>query len=93
MKSEESGYFSEVIDKISRDIDFLRFSYLRRFIEFSSNHDPLFIVPLKKFENLECANCSRRSIIELFTLKSEYRKRLKMADNFSKRICGNLEAV
>ena len=48
-QSTDSSYFWENIDKISRDVDFLRFSYLRRFLSFSSNHDPLFLVPLKKF--------------------------------------------
>ena len=32
LRNTDSHYFSEIIDKISRDLDFLRFSALRKHI-------------------------------------------------------------
>lgn len=66
-------------------MDFLRLSGLRKFIEFSNHNDPLFMVPLRKFWNMEvAADCHRRPIIDLFTLDADYHKRLEAADRFIK---------
>jgi hypothetical protein len=51
------------------DSDFIRLSQLRKYIEFSKRYDPLFIIPLKKFWNLERASdYNKREIIDLFTM-------------------------
>lgn len=81
LQVHDSPYFTEILQKLGQDVDFLRLSGLRKFIEFSNHNDPLFMVPLRKFWNMEvAADCHRRPIIDLFTLDADYHKRLEAAD-------------
>lgn len=90
LQVHDSPYFAEILTKLGQDVDFLRLSALRKFIEFSNHNDPLFMVPLRKFWNMEvAADCHRRPIIDLFTLDADYHKRLEAAD----RLIRNTEKV
>jgi hypothetical protein len=87
LKVGESSYFFEILQKLGQDVDFLRLSALRKFIEFSNHNDPLFMVPYKRFWSLEVVtDCHRRPIIDLFTLDAEYHKRIEAADKFLRNI-------
>lgn len=69
-------YISEIIDRICLDTDFLRFSPLRKNIEFA-NCDPLFLSPFHKFWNLSMkSDYNRRPVINLFTIDPDYKERL-----------------
>lgn len=52
LKIQNSEYCTEIVRKIVQGTDFLRFTLLRKHIEFSNSDDPLFLIPLKKFRNL-----------------------------------------
>lgn len=52
LKIQNSEYCTEIVRKIVQGTDFLRFTLLRKYIEFSNSDDPLFLIPLKKFRNL-----------------------------------------
>ena len=52
MRVARSEYVSEILQKLVQDTDFLRFTGLRKHIKFSNADDPLFLVPLRKFQNL-----------------------------------------
>lgn len=60
-------YGSNIIKKLSTDIDFLRYSPLRKYFEFANSNDPLFLYPTRKFWNLSLAsNYNNRSVINFF---------------------------
>ncbi len=55
--------------KLIQGTDFLKFTSLRKHIEFSNHDDPLFLIPLRKFKNLELTtDYNKKSIIDLFTV-------------------------
>jgi hypothetical protein len=83
MRVDRSEYVSEILQKLVQDTDFLRFTALRKHIEFSNGDDPLFLVPLRKFQNHRLdSDYNKRSIINLFTLTESYQVRLYNADCF-----------
>ncbi len=66
------------------DSDFIRLSQLRKYIEFSKSYDPLFMIPLKKFWNLERTSegSNKMVIVDLFTVSEEERERLEKSDQY-----------
>jgi hypothetical protein len=66
---KKNKYFNQVVDRLGYDVDFLRFTWLRKHLEFSNCNDPLFIYPFRRFSSLEMTtDYHHRPIIELFEL-------------------------
>ena len=78
-------YGNTVLHKLSTDIDFLRYSPLRKHIEFSNSNDPLLLYPLRKFWNLKMvSNFNSRAVINLFEISPEMKDRLLNAERVLK---------
>lgn len=89
-KVHPSEYTSSILQRLVQSTDFLKFTALRKYIEFSNSDDPLFLVPLRKFQNLELTgDYNKRSIISLFNLTEAYQLRLHHADRFLRETDGS----
>lgn len=85
INASDDVYGNAVMHKISTDIDFLRYSPLRKNIEFSNSNDPLFLYPLRKFWSLKMnSNYNSRAVLNLFEISSQMRERLNKAENVIK---------
>ena len=85
ISQNDDTYGNTVLSKLSTDVDFLRYSPLRKHIEFANSNDPLFLYPLRKFWNLKMvSNFNSRAVINLFEISPEMKERILNAERVLK---------